>query len=152
MAAAKTAERVVATCFIVAMLAGIAFLAFYIGFGVHTLDAVMRSNLALGTSMAIAFLGLAFGATIWVRSLMPDVELTEARKPLASSAEDRAAFAKTFRRWRRGQPVRQAADAAAYPDRGHAADRGGTRSCCSATWARCPAPACGTRSGKGAPG
>jgi ubiquinol-cytochrome c reductase iron-sulfur subunit len=93
---AKVAERVVAACFIIAMLAGIGFIAAYIGLEVHSVDAVLRSNLALGTTLSVAFLGLAFGATIWVRHLMPDVEITEARKPLASSAEDRAAFAETF--------------------------------------------------------
>jgi ubiquinol-cytochrome c reductase iron-sulfur subunit len=93
---AKVAERIVAACFIIAMLAGIGFIAAYIGLEVHSVDAVLRSNLALGTTMSVAFLGLAFGATIWVRHLMPNVEITEARKPLASSAEDRAAFAETF--------------------------------------------------------
>src|ERR1022692_322587 len=93
---AKVAERIVAACFIIAMLAGIGFIAAYIGLEVHSVDAVLRSNLALGTTLSVAFLGLAFGATIWVRHLMPDVEITEARKPLASSAEDRAAFAETF--------------------------------------------------------
>jgi len=93
---AKVAERIVAACFIIAMLAGIGFIAAYIGLEVHSVDAVLRSNLALGTTLSVAFLGLAFGATIWVRHLMPDVEITEARKPLASTAEDRAAFAETF--------------------------------------------------------
>jgi ubiquinol-cytochrome c reductase iron-sulfur subunit len=93
---AKAAERTVAACFIIAMLAGIGFIAAYIGLEVHSVDAVLRSNLALGTTLSVAFLGLAFGATIWVRHLMPDVEITEARKPLASSAADRAAFAETF--------------------------------------------------------
>jgi len=45
----------------------------------------------------VAFLALGVGAVIWVRRLMPDVELTEARKPLASTTEDRQAFAETFR-------------------------------------------------------
>ncbi len=93
---AKKAERVVATCFIISMLAGIGFIAAYIGLEVHSVDAVLRSNLALGTSMAVAFLGLAVGATIWVRHLMPEVELTEARKPLRSSEADRKAFEETF--------------------------------------------------------
>ena len=93
---AKIAERIVATCFIIAMLAGIGFIAAYIGLPVHSLDAVLRSNLALGTALSVAFLGLAFGATIWVRNLMPAVEITEARKPLASAPADRAAFAETF--------------------------------------------------------
>jgi ubiquinol-cytochrome c reductase iron-sulfur subunit len=93
---AKMAERVVAACFIIAMLAGIGFLVAYIGLEVHSVDAVLRSNLALGLTMSVAFLGLAFGATIWVRHLMPQVELTEERKPLASAPADRAAFAETF--------------------------------------------------------
>jgi ubiquinol-cytochrome c reductase iron-sulfur subunit len=93
---AKVAERLVAALFILAMLAGIGFIAAYIGLPVHSVDAVLRSNLALGTSLSVAFLGLAVGATIWVRHLMPDVELTEPRKPLASAPEDRAAFAETF--------------------------------------------------------
>ena len=93
---AKIAERIVATCFIIATLAGIGFIAAYIGLPVHSLDAVLRSNLALGTALSVSFLGLAFGATIWVRNLMPAVELTEARKPLASAPADRAAFEETF--------------------------------------------------------
>jgi ubiquinol-cytochrome c reductase iron-sulfur subunit len=93
---AKMAERVVASLFILAMLAGIGFIAAYIGLEVHSVDAVLRSNLALGTSLSVALLALGFGATIWVRHLMPDVEITEARKPLASPEADRAAFKETF--------------------------------------------------------
>ncbi len=93
---AKRAERVVAACFLLSMLASIAFLAFYVGLRVHSVDAVLRSNLALGTSMGLAFLLLGIGATIWVRHLMPEVELTEPRKPLASAAADREAFKETF--------------------------------------------------------
>jgi ubiquinol-cytochrome c reductase iron-sulfur subunit len=93
---AKRAERVVAACFLISMVASIGFIAAYIGLEVHSVDAVLRSNLALGTSMGLAFLALGVGATIWVRHLMPDVELTEARKPMASSPADRAAFEETF--------------------------------------------------------
>jgi ubiquinol-cytochrome c reductase iron-sulfur subunit len=93
---AKSAERLVAACFILSMLAGIGFIAAYIGLEVHSVDAVLRSNLALGLSMSVAFLGLAVGATIWVRHLMPNVEITEERHPMASSPADRKAFAETF--------------------------------------------------------
>ena len=93
---AKTAERVVAACFILAMLAGIGFIAAYVGLGVGSVDAVFRSNLALGLSMSVVFLALAAGAVIWVRHIMPDVELTEERHPMASAPEDRKAFAETF--------------------------------------------------------
>jgi ubiquinol-cytochrome c reductase iron-sulfur subunit len=93
---AKRAERVVAACFIISMLASFGFIAAYLIFQVHSVIGTAHSNLALGSTMSIAFLALGVGATIWVRRLMPDVELTEQRKPLRSSAEDRAAFAETF--------------------------------------------------------
>jgi ubiquinol-cytochrome c reductase iron-sulfur subunit len=46
--------------------------------------------------MSVAFGALAVGVVIWVRYLMPKVELTEERKPLASSPKDRAEFDKDF--------------------------------------------------------
>ena len=94
---AKRAERVVAALFILSMLASIGFIAAYLIFPVHSVDRVLRSNLALGLSMSLAFLSLGVGAVIWVRQLMPDVELTEQRKPLASPEQDRKAFAETFK-------------------------------------------------------
>jgi ubiquinol-cytochrome c reductase iron-sulfur subunit len=97
MAQAKRAERVVATCFILAMLAGFGFIAAYVIFHTGSPTAVQHSNLALGGTMSLVFLLLAVGATIWVRRIMPDVELTEQRKPLRSSPQDREAFAETFR-------------------------------------------------------
>ncbi len=93
---AKRAERVVAVCFTLSMLASIGFIAAYVGLPVHSVTGTARSNLWLGLSMAVAFGGVAVGATLWVRQLMPQVELTEARKPLASADADRAEFAETF--------------------------------------------------------
>jgi quinol---cytochrome c reductase iron-sulfur subunit len=93
---AKNAERLVAALFILATLAGIGFIAAYIGLEVGSVDAVFRSNLALGLSMSVVFLALAAGAVIWVRHIMPPVELTEERHPMASAPEDREAFAETF--------------------------------------------------------
>ncbi|MGH3273034.1 MAG: cytochrome bc1 complex Rieske iron-sulfur subunit [Streptosporangiaceae bacterium] len=95
-ARAKRAERVVAACFIVGMLAGLAFIASYVIFRVHTINNVTHSNLALGLTMALTFLAMGVGAVIWVRHLMPHVELTEQRHEMRSSPENRAAFAKTF--------------------------------------------------------
>ena len=95
-AKAKTAERIAAACFLLSMVASIGFIAAYVGLEVHSLNAVLNSNLALGLSMAVAFLALGAGAVIWVRHLMPEVELTEQRKPLRSSPEDKAAFKETF--------------------------------------------------------
>src|SRR5215472_1275472 len=93
---AKTAEKVVAACFLLSMLASIGFIAAYVGLEVHSVDGTLRSNLALGLSMSVAFLAMGVGATIWVRTIMPDVEQVEQRHPLAASDEEREAFAKTF--------------------------------------------------------
>src|SRR5215472_5033850 len=67
---AKKAERLVAALFILSTLAGIGFIA--------------------------AYVGLAAGAVIWVRHIMPEVELSEDRHPMASTPEEREAFAETF--------------------------------------------------------
>jgi len=83
---AKRAERVVVACFLIATLAGLGFIAAYLIFQVHSVTNVLHSNLALGSTMGLAFLALAVGAVIWVRRLMPTVELTELRKPEGAEA------------------------------------------------------------------
>ena len=93
---AKRAERVVAALFALSALASIGFIAAYVGLEVRSVDATLRSNLALGISMSVAFGALAVGAVIWVRYLMPQANLTEERHPLASSPQDRAEFDETF--------------------------------------------------------
>ncbi len=93
---AKRAEKIVAACFIIAMFAGLGFIASYVIFQVHSVVNVLHSNLALGSCMGLTFLFLAIGATIWVRRIMPHVEITELRHPLRSDAADREAFADTF--------------------------------------------------------
>jgi ubiquinol-cytochrome c reductase iron-sulfur subunit len=93
---ARRAERTVAALFIIAMLAGFGVIASYVIFKVHTVNNVEHSNLALGLTTAVAFLAMGAGAVIWVRRLMPNVELTEQRHELRSTPENKAAFAKTF--------------------------------------------------------
>jgi ubiquinol-cytochrome c reductase iron-sulfur subunit len=93
---AKRAERAVAACFLIATLAGLGFIAAFLIFPMHTVQRALYSNLALGLTMGVTFLALACGAVIWVRNVMPTVELTEQRKPLRSTDEDRAAFRETF--------------------------------------------------------
>jgi ubiquinol-cytochrome c reductase iron-sulfur subunit len=95
-ARAKRAERIVAFFFLLSALASIGFIAAYIGMPVHSMSRVFHSNLALGSAMTVGFLSMAFGAVIWVRRLMPDVEMSEPRKPVASTPEDRQAFQQTF--------------------------------------------------------
>jgi ubiquinol-cytochrome c reductase iron-sulfur subunit len=89
---AKRAERLVAALFILAFLAGCGFIAAYVGLEVHSVDAVFRSNLALGLSLAVVLLALGAGSLIWVRHLMPDVEMEEERHDMRSADADRAAF------------------------------------------------------------
>ncbi len=93
----KRAEKVVAACFTFAFIAGCGFIAAYVGLGVHTVDKTLRSNLALGISLALALLSLGLGALIWVRHLMPDVEVVEERHELRSDPQDRQAFEQYFK-------------------------------------------------------
>ncbi len=94
---AKRVERIVAACFTLAFIAGCGFIAAYVGLGVHTLDKTLRSNLALGTSLSVALLALGLGALLWVRHLMPDVEVVEQRHELRSDPKDRQAFEQYFK-------------------------------------------------------
>jgi ubiquinol-cytochrome c reductase iron-sulfur subunit len=57
---------------------------------------VLRSNLALGTSLGIALLALGAGSIIWVRHLTPNIEIAEERHDLRSDPEDRKAFQREF--------------------------------------------------------
>jgi ubiquinol-cytochrome c reductase iron-sulfur subunit len=93
---AKFAEKLVAACFLLSMLAGLGFIASYVIFGVHTVTGTAHSNLALGLTMGLAFLFMGIGATIWVRRVMPDAEVIEMRHPMRSDPENREAFANTF--------------------------------------------------------
>jgi ubiquinol-cytochrome c reductase iron-sulfur subunit len=102
---AKNAERIVAALFILAFLAGCGFIAAYVGLevgtatipkGANTVVAALRSNLALGSSLAVALLALGAGSMIWVRHLTPNIEIEEQRHDLPSEPADRAAFQRTF--------------------------------------------------------
>ena len=102
---AKNAERIVAALFILAFLAGCGFIAAYVGLEVGTATipkggnavvAALRSNLALGSSLAVALLALGAGSMIWVRHLTPNIEIEEERHDLASTPADRAAFQRSF--------------------------------------------------------
>jgi ubiquinol-cytochrome c reductase iron-sulfur subunit len=94
---ANNAEKLVAALFLLAFIAGCGFIAAYVGLEVHSVDATLRSNLALGFSLSVALLAIAFGALIWVRQLMPDAELTEIRRPPRSETKDRQAFEEYFK-------------------------------------------------------
>ncbi len=89
---ADRVEKVIAFLFILAFLAGCGFIAAYVGLEVHSVDAVFRSNLALGLSLSVVLLCIAAGSLLWVRHLMPDTEMEEERHDMRSTDADRAAF------------------------------------------------------------
>jgi len=93
----RRAERVVAACFTLAFLAGCGFIAAYVGLGVHSVDKVLRSNLWLGLSLSITLFALGLGALIWVRNLMPDVEVIQERHDLRSPEPERLATEAYFK-------------------------------------------------------
>jgi ubiquinol-cytochrome c reductase iron-sulfur subunit len=102
---AKNAERLVAALFILAFLAGVAFIWAFVAIeiGVSTIPkganpvvAAMRSNYALGTTLSVALLALGAGSIIWVRHLTPNIEIEEERHDLPSQPQDRKAFSRDF--------------------------------------------------------
>jgi ubiquinol-cytochrome c reductase iron-sulfur subunit len=101
---AKRAERLVALLFVLAFVAGCCFIAAYVGLeigpaipkGANDVVAVLRSNLALGSSLSVALLALGTGSMIWVRHLTPDIEIEEERHDLRSEPEDRQGFKRDF--------------------------------------------------------
>jgi ubiquinol-cytochrome c reductase iron-sulfur subunit len=93
---ANSAERIVAASFTIAFIAGVGFIAAYVGLEVGPLDAVLRSNLALGLSLSVTLTALGVGVVFWVRDIMPDVETSEARRPMRSPEKDRQGFEEYF--------------------------------------------------------
>ncbi|KAB2342938.1 cytochrome bc1 complex Rieske iron-sulfur subunit [Actinomadura rudentiformis] len=99
--AAKRAERIVALFFLLAFAGSVAFIAYYIGWsgrdgGMHGIFRARESNFWLGGTMALSFLALAIGMTIWVRRLMTSAPIVQERHELQSDAETRAAFNQEF--------------------------------------------------------
>jgi ubiquinol-cytochrome c reductase iron-sulfur subunit len=68
----------------------------YAWVGVGSITGALHSNLWLGGTLSAVFLLLAAGAVIWVRHLMPTVEITEQRHLMRSSEPDREAFKESF--------------------------------------------------------
>jgi ubiquinol-cytochrome c reductase iron-sulfur subunit len=92
-AAEKRAERQVALLFVLAMLCVVGFIVSYFAFGIgenpDTFMGLGTSNVALGLSLAGAFLFIGIGVIQWARKLMSDHEIVEMRHPAASSEADR---------------------------------------------------------------
>jgi ubiquinol-cytochrome c reductase iron-sulfur subunit len=91
--AERRAERQVATLFglssVFAVLCVVAYFAFPVGDHPTIIAGFGASNVALGVCLGLALLLIGVGAIQWARKLMSDVEIVEARHPVASSEADR---------------------------------------------------------------
>ncbi|RJN31126.1 cytochrome bc1 complex Rieske iron-sulfur subunit [Nesterenkonia natronophila] len=93
--AAKRSERQVAALFIVSIIGTLMFFVGY--FAIARMDqfddyfegmsALRVQNTLIGVGTALAMLGIGLGIVHWAKTLMPDHEVTEARKPLRTEAD-----------------------------------------------------------------
>ncbi|MBO0890745.1 MAG: Rieske (2Fe-2S) protein [Acidothermales bacterium] len=93
---AKRSERVIATWFIVAFLAGVAFLVLYWIFPAGGPINAGVSNKLLGGCLTLILMSLAIGVMLWVKRLMPNKEMVDERHEFRSSDEDRREFGEYF--------------------------------------------------------
>jgi ubiquinol-cytochrome c reductase iron-sulfur subunit len=94
-AAARRAERQVATLFGISMVATVIFLVAYFAIDQYTYQFIPGigqanlSNVVLGVSLGLSLLCIGLGAIHWAKTVMPDTEVTEDRHPQRSSPEAR---------------------------------------------------------------
>jgi ubiquinol-cytochrome c reductase iron-sulfur subunit len=94
-AAARRAEKQVATLFGISIIGTLAFIVCYFAIGLETtifvpgIGETSASNFALGVTMALGLLGIGFGAVHWAKTLMPDEEIVEERHPMRAADESR---------------------------------------------------------------
>jgi ubiquinol-cytochrome c reductase iron-sulfur subunit len=92
-AAAKRAERQIATFFglssVCTILFVVAYFTFEIGEDTDTIFGYGASHVTLGLTFGLALLFIGIGAIQWARKLMSDVEIVEARHNIASPESDR---------------------------------------------------------------
>ena len=98
--AAKRAERVVGSLFLISIFGTLAFVVAY--FAIDTtatmfIPGIGQTNalhVVLGLTMAASLLGIGFGAVQWAKTLMPDEEEVEMRHTMRSADEHREDFVK----------------------------------------------------------
>jgi ubiquinol-cytochrome c reductase iron-sulfur subunit len=95
-AAARRAERQVATMFGLSMLATLVFIVAYFAvpddatFFFPGIGEVKTVNVVLGLSLGFSLLLIGLGTVHWAKTLMPDEEISEERHELRSAEADRA--------------------------------------------------------------
>lgn len=91
--AATRREREVAALFALSTLGTILFIVAYFAVkpdGENLLFEVGLSTKLLGLGLGLSLFGIGAGAIHWAKTLMPDDEVVQVRKPMRSSDEDRA--------------------------------------------------------------
>ena len=91
--AAARREREVAALFGLSTLGTLLFIVAYFAVkpdGENLLSEVGLSTRLLGLGLGVSLLGIGVGAIHWAKTLMPDDEIVQVRKPMRSSDEDRA--------------------------------------------------------------
>lgn len=91
--AARTAERQVATLFVLSMVGTIIFIAAYFAIPLDSetdrIGQVQLSNLLLGGGLGLALFCIGIGAVHWAKTLMPDEEVVEDRHSVRGTEEER---------------------------------------------------------------
>ncbi|GAB3245997.1 ubiquinol-cytochrome c reductase iron-sulfur subunit [Arthrobacter pigmenti] len=86
--AAKRAEKQVSILFIVSIIGTFVFFFGYFGIDIdNNVEALRLQNLMLGLGTAFAMLGIGVGIVHWAKTLMPDHEVVESRKPITKEAD-----------------------------------------------------------------
>jgi len=89
-AAAKRAERQIATMFVVSALLSIAFVVAYVAIPKDaTFLGAGAQNVALGTTVGLALFLIGIAAIQWAKKLMVDEEVVEERHTISSTPEER---------------------------------------------------------------
>lgn len=94
--AAKRREREVATLFALSTIGTLVFIVGYFAIqlngkqGDQLINQVSLSTKVLGIGLGLALFCLGAGAIHWAKTLMPDDEIAQVRKPMRSSDEERA--------------------------------------------------------------
>jgi ubiquinol-cytochrome c reductase iron-sulfur subunit len=89
------AERQVAALFGLAIVATLGFMVAFFAISVHT-NIGRNSNLALGSSMAVAMLALGGGFIVWAKKLLPHEKAVQDRHAFYSDPAEEAAAEDTF--------------------------------------------------------